>query len=165
MEKSLKPELFITSFDEKQVREYMSQLTNTQDVFGPQQPIMLHIDNYGGSAFGLIMLYEHIVSLGNPIITYTTSKAMSAGAFLLSIAGTPGMRFASPNSTIMVHEIQSAVFPDDIKELEENMKNIKALNEKILTIFAKAVGLRTAKDVRALIKARNFDTNSHHFLS
>lgn len=151
---SIKPEVFITSFDDKQVIDYINQLNNIQDVLGTQQPILLHISSHGGSAYGLIMLYEHLISMGNPIVTYTTSKAISAGAFLLAMAGNPGMRYASPNATILVHEMQSAT-DGDMKEMEQQMSSIKALNDTILTIFAKSIGLKTAKDVRTLIRNKS----------
>jgi len=155
MKDSLKPEIYISSFNEKDVRDYIDKLNTLEEAFGYTQPILIHIDSFGGSVYGLIMLYEHLVSMGNPIVTYTTSKAMSAGAFLLSMAGTPGMRYASPNASIMIHELQSAVFPDDLKNIENNVDNLKKINDNILGILAKSMGLRSAKDIRNLIKEKS----------
>jgi ATP-dependent protease ClpP protease subunit len=155
LEKNIKPEVTISSFSEKDVKIYIEDLENIQSAFGPSQPLLLKIDSFGGSAYGFIMLYEYLITLENPIVTYTTSKAISAGALLLSIAGTSGLRFASPHSSILVHELQSALFPDDIKNLENNLDNIKRLNETIMGLMAKSMGLKTAKDVRNLIKERS----------
>jgi ATP-dependent Clp endopeptidase proteolytic subunit ClpP len=154
MEKQLKPEIVVTQFSETAVHEYIDKLELITDAFGPEQPIVLKIDSYGGAAYGLIMLLEHLKTMPNPIATYTISKAMSAGAFLLSIGGSKGLRMASPHSTIMVHEIQAGAM-GDMKELEQQMGTLVALNERILTMFAHAIGLKTASDVRALIKSRS----------
>lgn len=150
----LKPEIIVSSFTEKEIHNYIDKLNEIQHTFGPHQGILVHIDSYGGEAYGLIMLYEHLISMGNPIATYTTSKAISAGAFLLAMAGHKGMRFASPNATILVHEIQAMTW-GDMKEMEQQMGSITVLNEKILTIFAKCIGLKSAAEVRELIKARS----------
>lgn len=154
MEKVFRPEIVVSSFCDKEVHGYIERLEEIQQAFGPQQPILVHIDSYGGEVFGLFMLYEHLISMGNPILTYTSSKAMSAGCYLLAMAGTPGMRFASPNSTIMIHEIQSGAF-GDMKELEQQMGSLTVLNDRLLGLFAKSIGLKSAGEVRSLIKSKS----------
>lgn len=151
----LKPEILITSFDDKAVIEYIRKLDEIQEQFGPDQTILLNISSFGGSIYGLSMLYEHLRVTRNPIATYTASKAMSAGAILLSAGGNKGMRFASPNSSIMIHEVQGGVWPDDIKNLENNIESLKQDNERWMTILAKSMGLRNGKEIRELIKNRS----------
>lgn len=152
MKEALKPELVISSFNDKDVRDYIEKLDAIQETFGPEQPIVLHIDSYGGSAYGLINLYEYLVASDAKFITYTTSKAMSAGAFLLAMGAKKGYRYASPNSTILVHEMQGGIPDGDIKDIETNVEAIKSINTKILDIFAKTIGKNNAQDVRDFIK-------------
>ena len=109
---NIRPEIIVTSFTEKNVAEYIHKLENINLTYEDFQPIIVQIDSYGGNIYGLSQLYEFLISLPNPIITYTTSKAMSAGAIILSAAGTKGMRVASPNSTIMIHELQGGAWGD-----------------------------------------------------
>lgn len=151
----LKPEVIISSFDDKSVSEYIRKMDEIQDAFGPSQPILLNINSFGGSVYGLGMLYEYLQTIPNTIVTYTTSKAMSAGAILLSAGGSDGMRFASPNASIMIHEVQGGVWPDDIKNLENNIESLKKDNEKWMSILGKSMGLKGAKDIRELIKNRS----------
>lgn len=152
---AVKPELMITAFTDVAVMRYIERLKEITEHFGPNQPIILHISSYGGSVYGLTLLYEFLKTLSNPIVTYTSSKAMSAGAILLAAGGSPGMRFASPNSSIMIHEVQGGLWPDDIKNQEDNMEVLKKDNERWMTILAKSMGLKNAKDIRALIKERS----------
>lgn len=151
----IKPQVLVTSFDDKSVVDYIRQLEEIVEQFGPDQTILLHISSFGGSVYGLGMLYEFIQTIQNPIATYTTSKAMSAGAILLSAGGTKGMRFASPSASIMIHEVQGGVWPDDIKNLENNIESLKQDNEKWMTILAKSMGLKNGKDIRQLIKDKS----------
>lgn len=151
----LKPEVIISSFDDKSVVDYTKKLEEIQEQFGPDQPVLLNISSFGGSVYGLGYLYEYLQTMSNPICTYTASKAMSAGAILLSAGGDKGMRYASPNASIMLHEIQGGVWPDDIKNLENNIESLKQDNEKWMTILAKSMGLRRGKDIRDLIKNKS----------
>lgn len=151
----VKPEVLISTFDDKAVVEYIRKIEEIQDNFGPGQPILLNIASFGGSIYGLGMLYEYLQTVPNQIATYTSSKAMSAGAILLAAGGTKGMRFASPHSSIMIHEIQGGPWPDDIKNLESSIESLKKDNEKWMTILAKSMGLKNGKDIRELIKAQS----------
>jgi ATP-dependent Clp protease protease subunit len=155
IEHPLRPEITVVSFNDAEVIAYINHLKLIVDQYGPNQPIVLNISSFGGSIYGLSHLYEYLQSLSNPIVTYTSSKAMSAGAILLSAAGYKGMRYASPNASIMIHEVQGGFWPDDIKNLEDNMDSLKQDNERWMTILAKSMGLKTAKDIRDLIKAKS----------
>lgn len=150
----IKPEVLIMSFNESEVKNYINQIDKISAMFGPHQPIVLNISSYGGNVYGLAMLYEYLSSVDNPIVTYTSSKAMSAGSILLA-SGTPGMRFASKNSTILIHELQSAVYPDDIKNIENSIDNLKRDNEKWMNILARNMKLNSSKDIRKLIQEKS----------
>ena len=155
-----KPELHVSSFSDEKVKGYIETLEEIQQNFGNQQPILVKIASYGGSIYGFWALYEHLVLMGSPIITYTSSHAMSAGCFLLATAAKKGNRFASPNASIMLHEIQSG-FGGDVKDIEDQASFLKVENDKLLKLFAKSVGLASAKDVRDMIKqnANGHDLN------
>lgn len=148
-----RPELIITSFDEKEINEYIEKLNQITMTYGQDQSIIVKIDSFGGSTHGLSNLFEALKTVKNPIITYTTSKAMSAGAILLSAAGSPGMRFASPNSSIMLHEISAGTI-GHIEDMENEISMFKANNEQWLGILAKSMGMKNSQDIRNLIKTR-----------
>lgn len=148
-----RPEIVVSSFEDKEVNEYVEKLNQISLTYGPEQTILVRIDSFGGSIYGLATIYEALKTLKNPILTYTTSKAMSAGAILLATAGSPGMRFASPNSSIMIHEVSSGSI-GHIEDMEGEVEMLKLLNEKWMDMLAKALKLKTAKDIRSLVKSK-----------
>lgn len=155
-----KPHVTINSFTEKSVSEVLSQLDKLEARYGLDQPILVQIDSYGGSVHGLSVLYDRLKGMQHPIITYTSSKAMSAGAILLSSAASPGLRFASPEASILVHEIQSGAL-GDIKDIEDQVNYLRILNEKWMSILAKSMGLENHKDIRKLIKKHTIGQDVH----
>lgn len=148
-----KPLIWINSFKEEAVRDTLKQIDKIESDYPASQPIVVHIDSYGGAVHGLATLYDRIKNLNRVVVTYTSSKAMSAGAILLASAGTPGYRYASPQADIMIHEIQAAAF-GDIKDIENNVKYLRAINKKWMHILAKSMGLKGASDIRRLIKEK-----------
>jgi len=152
-QQQIKPKVVVSRFSEGAVAKTIQTLETIEIYYPPSQPILVQIDSYGGAADGLAMLYDKLKSMHNPIMTYTSSKAMSAGAILLSAVGSKGMRLASPEATIMIHEIQSGAL-GDIKDLEDQMSLNKAVNDRWMKILAKSMGLKGASDIRALIKKK-----------
>jgi ATP-dependent Clp endopeptidase proteolytic subunit ClpP len=145
-----KPEIIIRSFSGDAVDEYLEKLENITNEIPSSQPILLIIDSPGGRVEGLACLYEALQAIHNPIATYTRSQAMSAGAILLSAAGTPGLRFASPNSVIMLHEMQTGV-GGNMKEIRSRVDYIEDLNEKWMKILAVSMGLKNTNEFRQLL--------------
>lgn len=152
-DKQLKPKITVTSFSESAIAKLIEQLEGLETQYPPDQPILVHIDSYGGEVSGLSMLYDKLKNMHNPIMTYTSSKAMSAGAILLATAGTKGMRVASPEAVLMIHELQAGAF-GDIKDLEDQMALSKVMNDRWMKILAKSMGLKGGVDIRSLIKKK-----------
>lgn len=148
-----KPEVVITSFDEKEANEVVDKLSEIAAFFGPEQSILVKIDSFGGDMHGMANIYEAIKKLKNPIITYCTSKAMSAGAIILACSGTPGMRFASPMASIMIHEMSAGTF-GHIQDMEVDIDMVKAMNAKWMELLAKSMGLNESQDIRDLVARR-----------
>ena len=146
----IKPEVFIREFSPDKIKEVIEKLQEISNHYPADQVVVLNIDTYGGEIYGLAAIYEFLQSYPHPIVTYTTSKAMSAGAVLLS-SGDTGARFATPNATIMIHEL-SAGNIGDIKDLEDSHKFLKSENERWMGILARNMGFKNAKELRKLIK-------------
>jgi ATP-dependent Clp protease protease subunit len=146
----LKPQVTVVNFDEESASKIISNLEQIVDFYGPAQPILVNIDSNGGEVFGLTAIYEKLKSMVNPIVTYNSSKAISAGAILLSAGGTPGMRIASPNSTTVIHELQTGLWQRDIKDIENDLEHIQSLNERWMGILAKSMGLSSSDQIRDL---------------
>lgn len=58
----------------------------------------------GGHVSSGLAIYDTMQYLNPPIATWCVGTAASMGAFLLA-AGSPGLRHALPNSTIMLHQV------------------------------------------------------------
>lgn len=154
------PKIIIKNFDPESVQTILSNIEKINLSYDSTQPLLVEIDSFGGSVYGFLSIYHKLTSINRPIITYTASKAMSAGAMILSTVATPGFRFAAPHADILIHEIQAGAPFGDIKDAEDYHLNLKQMNTKCMGILAKSMGLKTAKDLRQLIKK---NVEGHHW--
>ena len=69
----------------------------------PEKEIYLYINSPGGSVTAGMAIYDTMNYITPPIATVCMGRAASIGAFLLS-AGQKGMRYALPNSQVMIHQ-------------------------------------------------------------
>lgn len=144
------PQVVITDFTEEKVNSYIEKIDNIIFNLGQNTPILLKIDSFGGSLHSFVNLYEKTKSIANPIVTYTSSKAMSAGAFILTLCASDGFRFASPHSEIMIHEVQ-ITRSGALQDVEYSIKKIREKNRKWLTMVAKRAGMKSYKDIYDLM--------------
>ena len=69
----------------------------------PKKEIQLYINSPGGNVTDGMAIYDTMNFLGCDVVTYCLGMAASMGTVLLA-SGTPGKRFALPNSRIMIHQ-------------------------------------------------------------
>lgn len=69
----------------------------------PKKDIQLYINSPGGSVTDGMAIYDTMQFLSCDIKTYCMGQAASMATVLLT-AGTPGKRFALPNSRMMLHQ-------------------------------------------------------------
>ena len=80
----------------------MAQLLCLQQM-DPERDISIYINSPGGSFTALTAIYDTMRYLKPDIQTVCLGQAASAAAVILA-AGTPGKRFALPNSRILIHQ-------------------------------------------------------------
>jgi ATP-dependent Clp protease protease subunit len=68
-----------------------------------KKDVSLYINSPGGSVTDGMAIYDTIRFLQCDVVTYCVGQAASMGTLLLA-AGTPGKRFALPNSRVMIHQ-------------------------------------------------------------
>ena len=68
-----------------------------------KKDINLYINSPGGSITDGMAIYDTMQMLSCNVVTYCIGLAASMGTVLLA-AGTPGKRYALPNSRIMIHQ-------------------------------------------------------------
>ncbi len=70
----------------------------------PKKDIHLYINSPGGSVTAGLAIYDTMQFVSCDVNTYCLGIAASMGSVLLA-AGTPGKRFALPNSHVMIHQV------------------------------------------------------------
>ncbi|MEV4433404.1 ATP-dependent Clp protease proteolytic subunit [Streptomyces sp. NPDC049555] len=69
----------------------------------PTKDIYLYINSPGGSVTAGMAVYDTMQYIPNDVVTIGMGLAASMGQFLLT-GGTPGKRFALPNTDILMHQ-------------------------------------------------------------
>ena len=96
-----------------------------------EQDISLYINSPGGSITAGLAIYDTMQYVSNDIQTCCLGQAVSMAALLLA-AGTPGKRYALPNSRIMIHQPYGGTqgtASDITIQAEEILRMRKRLNE------------------------------------
>ena len=103
-----------------------------------QRVIPIVIDSFGGGVYSLLSMVDTIMSSKLNVATIVMGKAMSCGSILLS-CGKDGMRFASPNSTVMIHEA-SMMTGGKVEEIKVDTAEVERLNKLIFSLMSRNCG-------------------------
>lgn len=109
-----------------------------------EKPISLWINSPGGIAHGFFAIYDMIQRIKAPVRTVCMGEACSAAAMLLA-SGSKGLRYAMPNSRVMIHQIQVGGMAGSNTEIEIETKELKAIQDRLTDIFARHTGHTKAK--------------------
>ncbi|PID86871.1 MAG: ATP-dependent Clp protease proteolytic subunit [Chloroflexi bacterium] len=69
----------------------------------PSKPVMMYINSPGGQVYSGMAIYDTMQQVECPVSTVAVGFTASFGTVLLT-AGTKGMRYALPNTTIHMHQ-------------------------------------------------------------
>jgi len=125
----------VNQINEQGLRRFRQEFWNL-DRNSAQPIIPIIIDSYGGDVYSVFGMISLIKSSHKNIATICDSKAMSAGAVLLS-AGTKGLRFASEYSHIMVHEVLTGNPHAKISDINIDTNHAMQLNKQIFSMLDK----------------------------
>ncbi len=115
----------------------------------PEKDIHLYINSPGGSISAGMAVYDTMQYIKPNVSTICIGQAASMGALLLA-AGTPGKRFALPNSRILIHQPSMSGLAGQATDIDIHAKEILRLRESMNGILAKHTGQsieRIEKDV------------------
>ena len=104
----------------------------------PEKEISLYINSPGGSVTAGLAIYDTMRYITAPVTTVCMGRAASMGAFLLA-AGARGMRFALPNSQIMIHQ-PSGGSRGMASDIAIQAKEIQDLKQLLNTVLAEKTG-------------------------
>ena len=141
------------------VHDALSTLVVAQLLFleseNPKKEISMYINSPGGSVTAGLSIYDTMQYISPAISTLAVGQAASMGSLLLA-AGEEGMRFALPNSRIMLHQ-PSGGFQGQATDISIHAKEIIQTNNRLNKIYAKHTG-QTVKRVENALDRDNFMT-------
>ncbi|MEM6408832.1 MAG: ATP-dependent Clp protease proteolytic subunit [Pseudomonadota bacterium] len=139
------------------VHDGMSQLIVAQllhlEAENPSKDISMYINSPGGVVTAGLSIYDTMQYIRPKVSTLIVGQAASMGS-LLACAGEAGMRFALPNSRIMVHQ-PSGGYQGQATDIMIHAEETKKLKGKLNEIYAKHTG-QTVKAVEKALERDNF---------
>jgi ATP-dependent Clp protease protease subunit len=109
----------------------------------PERDISLYINSPGGSVTDGLAILDTMQFIRPDVSTICLGQAMSMGAVLLA-AGTPGKRFALPNSRIMIHQ-PSGGMQGTAADIEIQAKEILRLRSRLNQMLADWTGQKVER--------------------
>jgi len=126
----------VNKFNEDAVKKFTESM---EEAHGTGQPVIpIVIDSYGGQVYSLLAMMDCIKSASLPVATIVEGKAMSCGAILLT-CGQDGMRFAGPNSTVLIHDVSSMEW-GKVEEIKAGAAETERLNQLVYRRMARNCG-------------------------
>jgi ATP-dependent Clp protease protease subunit len=122
-----------TPISDEVANAVMAQLLCLQSM-DTDRDISIYINSPGGSFTALTAIYDTIRYIKPDVSTVCLGQAASAAAVLLA-AGTPGKRFALPNSRIIIHQPATEGTygqSSDIEIQANEILRLRALLEKMI---------------------------------
>ena len=121
--------------DDASANDVMAQLLYLESV-DPDRDIIMYINSPGGSFTSLMAIYDTMQFARPDVQTYCLGQAASAAAVLLS-AGTPGKRFALPNSRILIHQPSMEGAYGQVSDLEIQANEIQRVRHLLESTLAR----------------------------
>jgi ATP-dependent Clp protease protease subunit len=104
----------------------------------PDKDIAIYINSPGGQVYAGLAIYDTMQFIKPEVQTICIGIAMSMGSLLLA-GGTPGKRFALPNSRILIHQ-PSGGFQGQASDIEIHAREALNLRRRVDEIYAKHTG-------------------------
>jgi ATP-dependent Clp protease protease subunit len=134
------------------IEDGMATLVVAQLLFleaeNPKKEISMYINSPGGHVTAGLAIYDTMQFIRPPVSTLCCGQAASMGSLLLA-AGAKDMRFALPNSRIMVHQ-PSGGFQGQVTDIMLHAQEIMNLKKRLNEIYVKHTGQSLKKIEDAL---------------
>ncbi len=144
---------FSDAVDDKSANDVIRKLWYLE-LQNPGAPILFVINSPGGSVDAGFAIWDQVKMIRSPVTTLITGLAASMGS-VLSLCASPGRRFATPRSRIMIHQPRiMGVVQGQATDLEIQAKEILKTRKMLVDTYIAATG----KDQRTVEKAIDRDT-------
>lgn len=125
-----------------EVEDHMCALIVAQLLFleseNPEKEIFMYINSPGGVVTSGLSVYDTMQYIKPKVATLCIGQACSMGSLLLT-AGEPGMRYATPNARIMIHQ-PSGGFRGQATDIEIHAQEILSLKRRLNDMYVKHTG-------------------------
>ena len=139
------------------VEDQMASLVCAQLLFleaeNPKKEIALYINSPGGVVTAGMAIYDTMQFIRPAVSTLCVGQAASMGSLLLA-AGEKGMRFATPNARIMVHQ-PSGGFQGQASDIVRHARDIIKMKRRLNEVYVKHTG-RTLEEVEKTLDRDHF---------
>ncbi len=115
--------------------------------------ISFYVNSPGGLVTAGLAIYDTMHYIKPKISTLCVGQAASMGSLLLS-AGASGMRFALPNSRVMLHQ-PTGGFSGQATDIEIHAKEILSLKERLNSIYCHHTG-KSMDEIRDALERDRF---------
>lgn len=129
----------VNDFTEETVKGFSMAMSLAHRTGQPIIPIV--IDSYGGDVYSLLAMIDIMKTSPVPIATILEGKGMSCGAALFA-CGTPGHRYISPSSSMMIHDMSVKEPNRKIEEIKVSTRESDRVNRQIMKMIDTSRGLR-----------------------
>lgn len=140
-----------------QVHDGMASLIVAQllhlEADNPKKEISMYINSPGGVVTSGLSIYDTMQYIKPKVSTLVVGQAASMGS-LLSVAGEKGMRFALPNSRIMVHQ-PSGGYQGQATDIMIHAAETQKVKDQLNKIYVKHTG-QSLKAVEKALERDNF---------
>jgi ATP-dependent Clp protease protease subunit len=124
------------------IEDHMAALVCAQLLYleaeNPKKEIAMYINSPGGVVTSGMAVYDTIQFVKPGVSTLCIGQAASMGSMLLC-AGEKGMRFATPNARVMVHQ-PSGGFQGQASDIERHAEDIIKMKRRLNEIYVKHTG-------------------------
>ena len=124
--------------DDTSANDIMAQLLTLESI-DPDRDISMYINSPGGSFTALTAIHDTMQFVKPQIQTVCLGQAASAAAVLLA-AGTPGKRYALPNSRILIHQPATEGTYGQSTDIEIQAREIMRIREQLENLLAQHSG-------------------------
>lgn len=125
-----------------EVEDHMCAVVVAQLLFleseNPEKEIFMYINSPGGVVTAGLSVYDTMQYIKPKVATLCIGQACSMGSLLLT-AGEAGMRYATPNARIMIHQ-PSGGFRGQATDIEIHAQEILSLKRRLNDMYVKHTG-------------------------
>jgi ATP-dependent Clp protease, protease subunit len=105
----------------------------------PEKDVQLYINSPGGVVTAGMAVYDTMQLIRPNVATFCIGQAASIAALLMA-AGTPGKRFALPNSRVLIHQPTMGGLSGQATDIDIHAREILRIRASLNEIMAKHTG-------------------------